>query len=277
MIIRLAAMYLLSLYFITTNRVTSGQVGAIIFLAGMMIEAAVSYWEGRTLLRQTIPEKAANHPVETKKQVLRFYKPLLYSSFIAIVIGPSINAMLGKTASIHLAIAAFAIAGSLTQLVLSFFTYIHQIVLNFYREDSRTVLRFSFLLGFIPGVFIVILSYSPLGPWFMMNGMGIGDELMRASLQTLRIFTILALMFPWLDFSNGLLMLRGQNKAMIWSQAANAIMTSATLGLCILLVPEWNGMIGALAQSLGVLAELCVVLFVLREAEPSKERLIGQQ
>ena len=46
MAVRLAGMYLLSLYFIHTG-VTSGVVGATIFLFGMMIEAAVSFTEGR--------------------------------------------------------------------------------------------------------------------------------------------------------------------------------------------------------------------------------------
>ena len=136
MCVRIIAMYLLSLYFITTDNVSSGRIGAIIFLVGMIIEAMVAIWEGTNLLRTVIPEKAPNHPIKTKQQIFSFYKPLLYSSIIAVVIGPAINAILGKTTHIHLAISSYAIAGSLTQLVLSFFSYIHQIVLNFYRKDA---------------------------------------------------------------------------------------------------------------------------------------------
>ncbi|MFD0698599.1 multi antimicrobial extrusion protein MatE [Paenibacillus sp. GCM10027628] len=265
MCIRLIAMYLLSLYFISTNHVSSGKVGAVIFLVGMIIEAAVAIWEGTSLLRKVIPEKAPDHPIETKKQIFSFYKPLLYSSVIAVIIGPSINAMLGKTTHIHLAIASFAIAGSLTQLVMSFFSYIHQIVLNFYRKDPGTVFRFSLLLSFIPGSLIAILGYTSLGPLFMTHVMGVNADLMKASLSTLRIFMVMTIVFPWLDYLNGIIMLRGQTKVMVASQSANAFITLITLITAILLVPNWNGMIGALAQSIGMLAELLVVFNVLQK------------
>jgi Na+-driven multidrug efflux pump len=276
MFIRLIAMYLLSLYFIHRGPIESGQVGAIIFLVGMIIEAAVSIREGRSLLNKVIPEKAEGHPIETKRQILGFYKPMLYSSFIAVIVGPAINAMLGKTVEIHLAIASFAIASSLTQLVQSFFSYIHQIVLNFYPRDPKTVQRFSLSLAFIPGALIAILGYTSLGPWFMMHVMGVNDELMRASLRTLRVLMILTFVFPWLDFVNGIIMLKGQTKVMIKSQAANVIVTLTTLILTVFYTPGWNGSIGALAQSLGSFAELCVVLYVLRVSSSAKERLVGQ-
>jgi hypothetical protein len=59
-------------------------------------------------------------------------------------------------------------------------------------------------------------------------------------------------------------MLEGQTKVMVWSQAANVLTTLSTLIFCILLFPNMNGMIGALAQSLGIAGELFLVLYVLR-------------
>lgn len=274
MLIRLAAMYVLSLYFIQTNRVTSGVVGAIIFLVGMCIEAALAAWEGHRLQR-AMPEQKPGHTVRSKSEIFRFYRPLLLSSFLAVMIVPSINAMLGKTVDIKLAIASFAVAASLTQLVQSFFSYMHQIVLNFYRRDSAVVLRFALMCGFIPTVLIGLLCYTPLGPWFMEEVMGVSERLMTASLQTLRIFMFLTLIFPWLDFCNGIIMLNGQTKIMLFSQAANVTATLTTLIISIALVPEWNGMIGALAQTLGLAAEMSVVVYVLRTTAKSAERTFG--
>ncbi|KZE80578.1 multi antimicrobial extrusion protein MatE [Paenibacillus elgii] len=265
MAIRLAGMYALSLYFIRTG-VTSGTVGAVIFLTGMVIEAAVSLWEGRALLKHEIPEKLPDHPIEKPSQVFRFYRPLLFSSVIAVISGPAINAFLGKTTDLKLAIASFAIAASLTNLVQSFFSYIHQIVLNFYRKDAASVVRFTLLLSLIPSLLIALLAYTPAGPWFMQHVMGVSERLMLASLSTLRVFMLMTLVFPWLDFGNGLLMLRSQTKVMVWSQAANVCVTLLVLVLCVARTPGWNGMIGALAQSLGVAAEAAVVWAVLRSA-----------
>jgi len=57
MIFRLVSMYAVAQYFISTDRVTSGKVGAIIFLVGMFVESVCAVFEGRSLLKKTIPEK----------------------------------------------------------------------------------------------------------------------------------------------------------------------------------------------------------------------------
>src|SRR5690606_36717184 len=96
MSIRLAVMYIISLYYIHYGGVNSGSVGAIIFLAGMIVEAAVSVWEGRKVQR-TLPESKPDYPIRKQGQIFTFYKPILVSSLIVILVGPAINAMLGKT------------------------------------------------------------------------------------------------------------------------------------------------------------------------------------
>ncbi|GIP33852.1 multi antimicrobial extrusion protein MatE [Paenibacillus sp. J2TS4] len=276
MIIRLIGMYALAQYFIMTNQVNSGSVGALIFLLGMIIEAAISVWEGRKLLKRVIPEKLEDHPITNKGQIFQFYRPLLYYSLLAVVVGPAINAMLGKTTNMELAIASYAIAFSVAQLAQSFFSYIHQIVLNFYRTDRRQVIRFTLMLSFIPSLLVGMLAYTPIGPWFMESQMGISEELMQASLGALRVFMIMNLIFPWLDFFNGIVMLRGQTKIMVWSQGSNVAITIITLIVCILAAPGWNGTIGALAQSLGFMAELIVVLFILKMLSKEPERPLAR-
>lgn len=267
MALRLVVMYALSLFFIHTNRVTSGQVGAIIFLTGMIVEAALSYWEGSKLARK-LPQKKEGHEIEKPGQIFKFYRPLLFSSFFAVLIGPAINAMLGKTSDIQLAIAAFAIASSLTLLVQNFFFYIHQIVLNFYRKDPALTTRFVVFCAFVPTILLGVLGYTPLGPLFMEHVMGVNERLMEASLHTLRVFMFMTLLFPWLDFCNGLLMLRGQTKVMMFSQATNVAVTIVSLIVCVAVAPGWNGTIGALAQSLGVAGELAVVAYAIRISSP---------
>ncbi|WP_261179563.1 hypothetical protein [Anaerobacillus sp. CMMVII] len=135
MIIRLIAMYLLSLYFIHTGNITA-KTGAYIFLAGMVIESIISFIEGRQLVKKMV-NKDQNHTVTTKTQIFRFYKPLIFSSLIIVLVAPLINVFLGKTNDIELAIASYAIALSITQLILSFFTYTHQIVLTFIKTIQK--------------------------------------------------------------------------------------------------------------------------------------------
>jgi hypothetical protein len=264
MIFRLISMYAVAQFFLSTDRVTSGTVGAIIFLTGMFVESVCAVFEGSSLLKRVIPEKSPDHPVVDKKQVFQFYRPLLYSSAIAVIAGPAINVALGKTMDLNVTIATFAIASGVVQLVLSFFSYMHQIVLNFYRQDERQVQLFLRLMGGIPALLLGLLAYSPLGLWLMQTVMGVKESLASPSLEVLKVFMLMALLFPFLDYLNGVLMLTGQTKVMIWSQAANVLATVGALFFCILLYPGLNGMIGALAQSVGIVGELCMVLYVLR-------------
>ncbi|MEV5025332.1 multi antimicrobial extrusion protein MatE [Paenibacillus sp. LPE1-1-1.1] len=266
MAIRLAGMYALSLYFVHAG-VTSGTVGAYIFLFGMIIEAAVSFLEGRLLVRK-MPEKLENHPIERKRHVFSFYKPLLFSSFISVWIGPAINAMLGKTWDAQLAISSFAIAASLVMLISSFFSYFHQIVINFYRIDPVAVRKFVLMLGFVPALLMGLIAFTPIGIILLEHVIGVHGRLQGESIRVLQGFVLFALVMPWLDVMNGIVLVRGQTKLIIGSQIANLSFTFTTLIVCIVLSPEWNGTIGALAQSIGMAAELVFVALALRFIKP---------
>jgi O-antigen/teichoic acid export membrane protein len=119
-------------------------------------------------------------------------------------------------------------------------------------------------MGGIPALLLAILAYTPVGAWLMQSVMGIKESLASPSLEVLKVFMPMALIFPLLDFLNGILMLTGQTKVMIWSQAANVLATLITLIICIWLFPSLNGIIGALAQSAGMAGELGMVIYILQ-------------
>jgi progressive ankylosis protein len=274
MVIRLAAMYLLSLYFIHSGHIT-GTSGAIIFLIGMMIECFISFIEARSLVRK-MPAKHELH-IGSKKTILKFYSPLMFSSVIVVMIGPAINISLGKTVNIELAIASYAIALSVTQLILSFFTYIHQIVINFYGEHNTLVKKFTLVVGFVPFILVGVLSFTPLGSIFLEHVIGVNGRLLDASLQVLKVTMLMALVFPFVDYFNGLLMVYKQTKVTIFSQSANFVVTLIALIIGVNFASQWNGSIGAIALSLGFLAELMVVSSFVQaiEGKPMMFRIKG--
>ena len=265
--IRLAVMYILSLYFIYSGNI-SGQTGAIIFLAGMMVECLISFIEARKLVRK-MPKKHEQE-IKSKRTIFKFYSPLMYSSLIVVMIGPAINISLGKTADIELAIASFAIAMSLTQLILSFFSYIHQIVINFYSEHNLLVKKFLLLIGFLPFIMVAVLSYTPLGGFILEYVMGVNGRLLDASLQVLKATMLMALVFPYVDYFNGILMVYKRTKVTIISQSAKLIVTLIALIIGVNFAAQWNGVIGAIGTSLGFLAELMVVSIYVQAIERTK-------
>jgi len=269
MVIRLIGMYVLSLYFIETGNI-SGRTGAYIFLTGMFIECIVSIIEARSLVRRM--PVTTEQEIRSKQEIFQFYSPLMLSSIITVIIGPAINIFLGKTENIELAIASYALAFGVVQLFLSFFSYMHQIVINFYEKHQQKVKVFALVIGFLPGILLFVFCYTPTGTLFLEKVMGISGRLLAESLQVLKVFMIMAIVFPFIDFFNGLLMVQKQTRVTIISQSTNLLVTVIVLTTCVFFASAWNGIIGALAQSLGMLGELIVVSAIVNAREHTKGR-----
>ncbi|WP_241158512.1 multi antimicrobial extrusion protein MatE [Cohnella candidum] len=272
MVFRLAGMFLLSQFFIHAG-ITSSLQGAVIFVFGMMIEALLSWIECRKLVGE-MPERAEECMIEKPKHVFPFYNPLLFSSLIVVWVLPILNALLGTTDRAKLAVASFAVAGSLMNLMLGFFTYFHQIALHFGKSNPEQVRRFTLALGFVPALFQIALSFTPIGPWMLSHALHVKGELLEASLHALRGFVPFVLVFPWLDTLNGFVMSKGETKLMFGSQTANAAVTILAIAAFVLSLPGWAGVLGSFAQSAGTAAELAL-LFWLYRRNRKRERTIS--
>ncbi|MEH7276440.1 hypothetical protein [Neobacillus vireti] len=166
----------------------------------------------------------------------------------------------------------------MAQLFLSFFSYIHQIVINFYDHHESQVKKFSFVVGFIPCIMVGVFCYTPFGAFFLEYVIGINGRLLLASLQVLKVFMLMALLFPFIDYFNGLLMVYKKTKVTIYSQSAHLFFTILVLVIGIKFAAQWNGIIGALGSSVGFLAELVVLIgfvhsFERKRGKPSTHLL----
>lgn len=266
MIIRLIGMFALSYWLVQTGRVDGGAAGALVFAVGMFIEMAIGLVEGKQLLRG-MPEQAESHNIARKRQVFGFYRPLLASSFIAVTIPSVANAMLGKTYDLEISIASFAVATSLYNFVMSFFVYIHQIVLNFHLRAPELVRRFQLCISIVPVFLMVLLSWTPFGSAAVGSALGLSGQLLAETMDVLRLYTGLAVILPWLEYGNGFLMLNRRTNVFLWSQSANAAVAVTLLVAMAFVVPDWNGRIGAVGITAGFAAELAVVWLANRKLE----------
>lgn len=259
MIVRLFMMILIAWLVLRNGWVNHGYIGAYIFLIGMAVEALVSTAEGLYLVKH-LPEKKRDHTIETQRQVFVFYRPLLLASLISVMINPSINAALGWSEKGALAVAAFSIAASVSQLFMSFTTYMHQMAINFYEKDPKKVIRMVIFLGLLPSLSLACISFTGIGDWILQDMMGVTGPLLEESLLTLRFFIFLTLMFPFLDFVNGMLILNKRTHIMMISQTGNLAITLLVLLTLSYFAPQLGGVMGILSLASGVLVELLIVL-----------------
>lgn len=264
MIIRLFVMSVVAWFFLYQGWVKHAYVGSLIFLIGMFIEALVSAFEGLHLVRK-MPKRKEDHPIKESRQVFRFYYPLLLASSIGVLTQPSINAVLGWSEKESLAVASFAVSWSVSQLFLSFTSYIHQIVLNFYRLNPGVVVRFAAAVNAIPGLALTIIAFTGLGPWILETIIGLSGDLLLESLRAIRFFLLYTFVFPWLDFCHGLIMVRGDTRVITFSQACNITMTWLMLGILVYFFSSLGGAIGSLAMGIGFLLELSLLLLILKK------------
>ncbi|MFK4997298.1 hypothetical protein ACI2OX_05980 [Bacillus sp. N9] len=175
MVFRLVFMGILSVILLKYDLVNHGYVGAYIFLVGMVIEALVSVIEGRHLVKR-LPAKIEGHPIVHRSQVTKFYMPLLFASLIAVSISPATNAVLGSSGKAEIAIASYAIAFSVLTLLVSISSYTHQVVINFYEKDAKTVTKFTFIFSLIPALLLTFIAYSQIGIWAFQYVMGVSGN-----------------------------------------------------------------------------------------------------
>jgi O-antigen/teichoic acid export membrane protein len=88
---------------------------------------------------------------------------------------------------------------------------------------------------------------------------GVEGMLLAESTRVLRFLVLYALLYPFLDYSNGLLMLKRQTGVMAYSQAGNALGVLVVLLLLSKVAPSLGGIMGAAALSFGVAVELWIV------------------
>ncbi|WP_335715825.1 multi antimicrobial extrusion protein MatE [Neobacillus drentensis] len=259
-VVRLAGMFAVAAYLNLSHHANTSAAGAIIFLAGMGIECFISVWRGNSIVKEN--EKETETTLR-QKEISNFYFPLvIYLSFQTILI-PIIYAFLGKIQDVHLGIASFALAFSITNLILSFFMYTHQIVLQFYQKDKRTVIKCVIVFSIVPSVLLAFLSFTAAGPWFMRTVLGADMTLAAESLRVLKFFIIKTMVFPWVDYFGGILMLQKSTKSLLKPQIFNMVTVVLVMIPLVFWNPALNGSAGAIAASTGELIGLIAVYFVI--------------
>ncbi|MFB5660194.1 multi antimicrobial extrusion protein MatE [Alteribacillus sp. HJP-4] len=257
-VLRLAGMFAAAFWFVATDSVTS-MTGAVLFLVGMFIECVISVWRGHNILKNKDP---APHQLKTK-EIMPFYLPLVFYFLFQTLLQPLIYVFLAKSEEIELSIASFALAFAISQLMLSFFMYTHQIVLQFYQTDKNKVWKFNIFLSLAPALLLSLMSFTAFGPWFMKTVMGAEPALADPTLLVLQFFILKVLIFPWVDFFNGFIMLERHTRKMLFAQTINLLVVFIVLYGLVSLYPEWNGVNGAIAASVGELAGLAAVIFIV--------------
>src|SRR5690625_1322989 len=83
------------------------------------------------------------------------------------------------------------------------------------------------------------------------------------TIAVLKFFIIKSLIFPWVDFLNGFLMIKRQTNKMLFAQIGNLVVVIVTLLITVRLWPYLDGVNGSMAASIGELAGFIIVSLII--------------
>ncbi|WP_166239658.1 hypothetical protein [Paenibacillus turpanensis] len=269
MAVRVATMFAMSWLCIHNGWVNDGRVGAIIFVVGVAIECVVAVWEG-IVLKNRLPETREER-VEKTWSLLPFYMPLLYSSLVLVLLNPSIQAALNNSANPTMAVASYAVAIQLVNMVAWFCGSVHQIVIQFYAEDRRNVLRIVTGLSIFAPAFLLTIS-TGAGGWLLEGVLGLRGPLLEEVKIILRFLSVQALLFPWIDYLSGKSMLLGNTRPVMVGKLCSVAISVALLILFVYTIPALNGGLAGLVTALVAPIEFLVIFGWLRRTERRMDR-----
>lgn len=274
MAIRVIVMFIMSWYFIQIGWTNDGRVGALIFMTGIAIECIVAVCEGMSLKRR-LPETKEQQMIEQTRQLLPFYLPLLYSSMVLVLLNPSIQATLNKTENPTLAVASYAVALQLSNMVIWFCSSVHQIVLQFYESQPKQVLRIVAFLSVLSPVILLSISTDVFGGWLLEGVLGLHGPLLQNVQLLLLFLAVHSFLFPWIDFVAGKCMLRGQTRAIMASKMISVALSISLLIIFLYWFPSLNGGLAGLVAAFVAPLELTVICLWLRRLEKRQVLMMG--
>src|SRR5699024_1164620 len=104
------------------------------------------------------------------------------------------------------------------------------------------------------------------------------ETLSIATIAVLKFFIVKTLVFPWVDFLSGLLMLSRQTNRMLFAQVGNLTIVTISLFILIRVTPQLGGVNGSIAASLGELAGFLIIVVIVflttEKGQATKQKLV---
>lgn len=202
--------------------------------------------------------RSANFIPLTTSQILRAWWPLAFSWLLMSIEIPAISAVIARLADPEVNLAAFG--GVVYPLALIIESPVimllgASVALCKHRQAYDLVWRFMMVSGAVLTLLHGLIAFTPLYDVLVVRIMGIPAEIVEPARSGLRF------MIPWTwaigyrRFNQGVLIRAGYSSAVGFGTIIRLLVDAVALGLGFIFHPFAGVVVGASAQSLGVLSE----------------------
>ncbi|RKD33924.1 hypothetical protein [Thermohalobacter berrensis] len=202
----------------------------------------------------------------TNKTIIRFFLPLVLTSFIKSLAKPIINSGLARTHNPEIALSTYAVAWGLGIIIVSPVVMFHQVPLNLIKEDNdkqkKSVLKFAIYLGLTLSVIFGTVAFSPIGYYVLKYLIGTTDKISLMSIDVLKIMSVLPLIMVIRQYYWGILMKKHMTEYISKGKVINLIALILGITFGYFLQPSNSAIIGIIGMISSELFE-SIYLYVI--------------
>ncbi|MEN6559541.1 MAG: hypothetical protein ABFD52_02040 [Acidobacteriota bacterium] len=248
-VIRLSAMAATGLFLALVVRLPGASVGTGALGAGVVAEAAASWFMARRTVRRLLRQDEAACAFGralTAVRILRFYVPLALTSFLTFFINPLTTFFLARGRMPLESLAALPVITGLAFVFRSAGIAMQEVVIALLGDDGagRSVLgRFTVRLGAISTVALALVTVSPLGLVWYRQVSGLAPDLAAFAVVPGAMLSLLPFLESILSLERGVLVRAHRTAPIGIAVGAQLAITTAVFVLMVLVLK----IVGALA------------------------------
>ncbi|MDQ7816694.1 MAG: hypothetical protein RDU14_06665 [Melioribacteraceae bacterium] len=268
-IVRLISMSLTALLLFGTTNIHGVVVGASALSVGVVIEAMATRLMSRKAIKNIVNSGGIGTQI-SYNEILKFYYPLVLTSFISLGIHPIVIFFLGQS---RMSLESLAVLPVLNSLVFIFraFGLSYQevgIALIKSKEGFIKLRNFAFGMALFVVAGLASISFTPLGDLWLLGVSGLSQELAEFSRLPLMIYTIFPLTTVWINFQRSLLVNVRRTKPITY---ATIIEVTGVILLLFLTIRyfDWVGVTAAVVSY--TLGRMAANLYLIGPFKKAKE------
>jgi len=232
-------------------------LGALTMVLAVAAETGIIHWAASPTLQGNLSRKPVGAELITLRYLWFFYLPLAITSVLRQLIRPLTSAGIAAAPMAELSLAAWPVAFSLVGIFWGPTMGLQQvtIALTSDRDSWLTVSRFVLAVGLLLTLALALISFTPLLYVVLGSLFGLSEAVAELAAPAVRIQVLLPLAYTLHALFTGLLVKQGRTTTVRTAKIVNIGIVGLTLYGGLEYGGLWGSVLGAVAVTVGSLAE----------------------
>jgi Na+-driven multidrug efflux pump len=232
-------------------------LGSAAMLLGVLVECGIIHLTARATIQGSLSRKSPTSEPLTLRFLFLFYLPLAITTVLRQSIRPVISAGIAAAPLAELSLAAWPVAFSLVSIFWGPTMGLQQVTIALItdRDSWRTVSRFVLATGLTLTLSLALISFTPL-LWLVLGRLfALSEAVAVLTAPAVRIMVLLPLAYTFHALFTGLLVRQGRTTSVRTAKVINMSFVALALYVGLAHGGLWGSVLGAIAISLGSVAE----------------------